>query len=166
LRLCGQTADTQRKQDSNKSHSRALWDCGANMLRNQHLIRESYDEEKLSANLEKLYMQLWNPVEESFSSEIRRDLAGKGFLPLGVTQEERDKLTKAFQRWQWDVYPLANKSATKKALLQVHSPNILHIATHGLFAALEKVITKANEGQPLSVQWSAIRSKYFENPML
>ncbi len=46
-----------------------------------------------------------------------------------------------------------------------HSPYILHLAMHGFFASEDNSDTRATELQPVSLQASVFKSKFFNNPM-
>src|ERR1700747_2736411 len=56
-------------------------------------------------------------------------------------------------------------STTKAALLQVQSPYILHLATHGFFEPEQQPDTKLLEQLPVNLERSLTRSKFFQNPM-
>jgi hypothetical protein len=40
--------------------------------RNKNLVHDASDQEELSANLEKLYRELWAPIEQSLPRRVRR----------------------------------------------------------------------------------------------
>ena len=57
------------------------------------------------------------------------------------------------------------KEATKEALLKIHSPYILHLATHGFFAKEDSTATRDEPGSALNERQSVTKSKFFKNPM-
>jgi CHAT domain-containing protein len=87
------------------------------------------------------------------------------FPPLDGTETERAKLTRIFVDWRTETISLGGKDATKEALFRTHSPYILHLATHGFFASEDNSDTRATELQPVSLQASVFKSKFFNNPM-
>ena len=87
------------------------------------------------------------------------------FPPLEGTETERAKLTRIFVEWRSETISLGGKDATKEALFRIHSPYILHLATHGFFASEDESDTGATELQPVSLQTSVFKSKFFNNPM-
>ena len=87
------------------------------------------------------------------------------FPPLEGTETERAKLTRIFVDWRTETISLGGKDATKEALFRIHSPYILHLATHGFFASEDESDTRATELQPVSFQTSVFKSKFFNNPM-
>jgi hypothetical protein len=64
----------------------------------------------------------------------KREIEDWSFKSLDGTQKERDELIKQFAGWGWTLSDFTKKKATKEALLKIHSPYILHLATHGFFA--------------------------------
>jgi CHAT domain-containing protein/Tfp pilus assembly protein PilF len=66
---------------------------------------------------------------ERFFSEIHARFAGQSWLPLPETRKEAE----AIQRLLPQATLLLGPDATKKALLKLSTPGILHIATHGFF---------------------------------
>src|SRR5271165_4102021 len=87
------------------------------------------------------------------------------FPPLDGPDLERAELTKIFVEWRSETISLGGKDATKEALFRVHSPYILHLATHGFFASEDQSDTGATELQPISLRTSVFKSKFFNNPM-
>jgi CHAT domain-containing protein len=79
--------------------------------------------------------------------------------------ERSDKLTKKFAGWGWTSTDFAGKEATKEALLKIHSPYILHLATHGFFAKEDPTATQTVSESPSDDQGSVTKSKFFKNPM-
>ena len=55
------------------------------------------------------------------------------------------------------------KEATKEALLKIHSPYILHLATHGFFAKEDPTATQPDA--LLNDRQSVTKSRFFKNPM-
>jgi CHAT domain-containing protein len=95
----------------------------------------------------------------------KRDLEDLSFGPLPGTQQEGDRLAKAFGGWHWQTEVFTGQDATKAALLQVHSPYILHLATHGFFEPEDQPDTKSLEQLPVNLEHSVAHSKFFQNPM-
>ena len=102
-----------------------------------------------------------------FRGNEQRDLTECSFNPLPGTQEEGNELTKTFRERGWQVASFTGEPATKNALLnEVHSPYILHLATHGFFDRQ----SPASSRLPVNTQFSLARpnvgtSKFFDNPM-
>jgi tetratricopeptide (TPR) repeat protein len=95
----------------------------------------------------------------------KRDIEDWSFRSLDGTQKERDELIKKFAGWGWTPTDFTAKEATKEALLKIHSPYILHLATHGFFAK-EDPTSAQTEPEGLSkVRQGVIKSKFFKNPM-
>jgi CHAT domain-containing protein len=84
---------------------------------------------------------------------------------LEGTQQECDRLANAFQSWHWSAEVFTGPNATKAALLQVHAPYILHLATHGFFESENQPDTKSLEQLPVNLERSVTYSKFFQNPM-
>jgi tetratricopeptide (TPR) repeat protein len=99
----------------------------------------------------------------------KRDLADEiehwRFGSLNGTQKEKDELVKKFQGWGWPTSDCSAKEATKEALLKIHSPYILHMATHGFFAKEDPTSAKSGAESPISELQSVTKSKFFKNPM-
>jgi len=106
------------------------------------------------------------PVSTSIRGSEKRDIEDWSFEPLSGTQKEGDELAKKFAGWDWSATELTAKEATKQAILKkVHSPYILHLATHGFFAK-EDPSAAQTESQALpNDQRSVTKSKFFKNPM-
>src|SRR6202030_2182961 len=77
----------------------------------------------------------------------------------------RDELIKKFAGWSWRSTDYTKKEATKEALLKIHSPYILHLATHGFFAKEDPNSTHTEPEALLNIRQSVTRSKFFRNPM-
>ena len=71
---------------------------------------------------------------KSIRGSEKREIEDWSFGSLEGTQKERDELIKKFVGWGWTPTDFIAKEATKEALLKIHSPYILHLATHGFFA--------------------------------
>jgi len=97
----------------------------------------------------------------SIRGSERGDIEDWSFGSLEGTQREGDELITKFVSWGWTPTDFTAKEATKEALLKIHSPYILHLATHGFFA----------KEDPSAAQTDALlnenvtRSKFFKNPM-
>ncbi len=101
--------------------------------------------------------------EGSLRGVEKRDIEDWSFESLTGTQRERDELIKKFAGWGWTPTDLTAKEATKETLLKIHSPYILHLATHGFFA---KEGPSAIQPDVLfKVRPRVTRSKFFNNPM-
>jgi tetratricopeptide (TPR) repeat protein len=95
----------------------------------------------------------------------KRGIEDLTFGPLGGTQKECDRLVNAFQGWHWSAEVFTGPNATKAALLQVHAPYILHLATHGFFEPEDQPETEPAAQQPAGLEQSVTKSKFFKNPM-
>jgi CHAT domain-containing protein len=109
-----------------------------------------------------------NGSSDSGSKSIGRgergDIEDWSFGSLEGTQKERDELLKKFVGWDWKPSDFTKKEATKESLLKIHSPYILHLATHGFFAK-EDLATAKTEPASLNGRQSVTKSKFFKNPM-
>jgi tetratricopeptide (TPR) repeat protein len=96
----------------------------------------------------------------------QRDLTEYSFSPLKGTQKESDALTRKFKEWDCQVVNFTGDQATKQALLkEVHSPYILHIATHGFFDRQSSPSQSAPDALFSLAQPNVGTSKFFDNPM-
>ena len=95
----------------------------------------------------------------------KRDVEDWSFGSLDGTQEERDELIKKFLAWGWAPSDFTAGKATKEALLKIHSPYILHLATHGFFAKEDPTATQTDPEASLNDRQSVTKSKFFKNPM-
>jgi tetratricopeptide (TPR) repeat protein len=95
----------------------------------------------------------------------KRDIEDWSFGSLTGTQKERDGLMKMFAGWDWTPTDFTAKEATKEALLKIHSPYILHLATHGFFAKEDPTSAKTEAESSLNDRQSVTKSKFFKNPM-
>jgi tetratricopeptide (TPR) repeat protein len=95
----------------------------------------------------------------------KRDIEDWSFASLDGTQKERDELIKKFAGWGWTSSDFTKKQATKEALLKIHSPYILHLATHGFFAKEDPNSANTEPESLLNDRQSVTKSKFFKNPM-
>jgi CHAT domain-containing protein/Tfp pilus assembly protein PilF len=96
----------------------------------------------------------------------KRDLEDLSFEELGGTQEESAELVPKFERWGWQARSLTGSEVNKAVLLNLHSPYILHLATHGFFEADDSAAeTNPNESQSFGIKSDLIKSRFFKNPM-
>jgi tetratricopeptide (TPR) repeat protein len=95
----------------------------------------------------------------------RREIEDWSFGSLEGTQRESDEVTKEFADWGWTATDFTGKEATKEALLKIHSPYILHLATHGFFAKEDPIVAKTEPESSLNDGQSVSTSKFFKNPM-
>jgi CHAT domain-containing protein len=101
----------------------------------------------------------------SIRGSERSDIDEWNFGSLEGTQKERDELIKKFAGWSWRSTDYTKKEATKEALLRIHSPYILHLATHGFFAKEDPPDSQAEPERLLNDRQSVIKSRFFKNPM-
>src|SRR5271166_2084383 len=87
------------------------------------------------------------------------------FGPLAGTQKEGTELSKAFDRWNWKANLFTGERATKAALFELHSPYILHLATHGFFAQADPSDTESNARTFFALGQSLSGVPFFNNPM-
>ena len=95
----------------------------------------------------------------------RGDIDDWSFGSLDGTQKERDELIRKFAGWGWTTNGFTAKEATKVALLKIHSPYILHLATHGFFAKEDPTTTETEPGTSLNDRHDVTKSRFFKNPM-
>ena len=101
----------------------------------------------------------------SIRGSEKRDVEDWSFASLTGTQKESDELIKKFAGWGWTPSDFTAKEATKEALLKIHSPYILHLATHGFFAKEDPTATQTEPESLLNDRQSVTKSKFFKNPM-
>ena len=101
----------------------------------------------------------------SIRDSEKREIEDWSFGSLEGTQKENDELFKKFAGWGWTPTDFTAKEATKEALLKIHSPYILHLATHGFFAKEDPTTAHTEPEAPLSGRQSVTKSKFFKNPM-
>lgn len=70
-----------------------------------------------------------------------------------------------FKSWRWETTDLSGAEATKTALAHLHSPYILHLATHGFFEPADSATGEFPQSQSISGNTNVLGSKFFENPM-
>jgi tetratricopeptide (TPR) repeat protein/CHAT domain-containing protein len=99
----------------------------------------------------------------SIRGSEKRDVEDWSFESLDGTQKESDELIKKFAEWGWTPTDFTAKGATKEALLKIHSPYILHLATHGFFAKEDPIATHTDA--LLNDRQSVAKSTFFKNPM-
>ena len=107
----------------------------------------------------------YDPASKSIRGSEKRDVEDWNFESLDGTQKESDELIRKFAGWGWTSTDFTAKEATKEALLKIHSPYILHLATHGFFAKEDPTATKTETESALNDRQSVIKSKFFKNPM-
>jgi CHAT domain-containing protein len=101
----------------------------------------------------------------SIRGSEKRDVEDWSFDSLEGTQKESNELIKKFEGWGWNPSDFTAGKATKEALLKIHSPYILHLATHGFFAKEDPANANTGLEFPLNDQPSVTKSKFFRNPM-
>jgi CHAT domain-containing protein/Flp pilus assembly protein TadD len=106
-----------------------------------------------------------DPGSKSIRGSEKRDVEDWSFESLRGTQKERDELIKKFAGWGWTPIDFTAKEATKEALLKIHSPYVLHLATHGFFAKEDPTATQTEPEVLLNDRQSVTKSKFFKNPM-
>jgi tetratricopeptide (TPR) repeat protein len=105
------------------------------------------------------------PGAKSIRASEKREIEDWSFESLAGTQKESDELIKKFAGWGWTPTDFTAKEATKEALLKIHSPYILHLATHGFFAKEDPMATQTAPESLLNDRQSVTKSKFFKNPM-
>jgi tetratricopeptide (TPR) repeat protein len=105
------------------------------------------------------------PGAKSIRASEKREIEDWSFESLAGTQKESDELIKKFAGWGWMPTDFTAKEATKEALLKIHSPYILHLATHGFFAKEDPMATQTAPESLLNDRQSVTKSKFFKNPM-
>ena len=101
----------------------------------------------------------------SIRGSEKREIEDWSFGSLEGTQKESDELMKKFAGWGWKPTDFTAKEATKEALLKIHSPYVLHLATHGFFAKEDPATTQTEPEALLNVRQGVTKSKFFKNPM-
>ncbi len=104
-------------------------------------------------------------VSKSIRGSEKREIEDWSFGSLEGTQKESDELIKKFAGWGWTPIELTAKEATKEALLKIHSPYVLHLATHGFFAKEDPTTAQTEPDAQLGGRQSVTKSKFFKNPM-
>jgi CHAT domain-containing protein len=106
-----------------------------------------------------------DPGSKPIRGSERADIAEWSFNSLDGTQKERDELMQEFGDWHWKLKDFTKKEATKEALLKIHSPYILHLATHGFFTKEDPAANPSDPETPSNGRQSVTKSKFFKNPM-
>jgi tetratricopeptide (TPR) repeat protein len=101
----------------------------------------------------------------SIRGSEKREIEDWSFGSLEGTQIESDELIKKFIGWGWTPIDFTKNAATKEALLKIHSPYILHLATHGFFAKEDPTSAQTEPESSLNDRQSVTKSKFFKNPM-
>jgi tetratricopeptide (TPR) repeat protein len=104
-------------------------------------------------------------TSKSIRGAEKREIEDWSFESLEGTQKERDELIKKFAGWDWKLSDYTKKEATKEALLKIHSPYILHLATHGFFAKEDPTAAKTESEAFMNDRLGVNKSKFFKNPM-
>ena len=104
-------------------------------------------------------------ASKSIRGSEKREIEDWSFGSLEGTQKESDELIKKFAGWGWTPIEFTAKEATKEALLKIHSPYILHLATHGFFAKEDPTRAQTEPEAQLGGRQSVTKSKFFKNPM-
>ena len=96
----------------------------------------------------------------------KRDVEDLSFEALGGTQKESAQLLLEFGHWGWQARSLTGPDVNKRALLDLHSPYILHLATHGFFESEDSSSeANPNEAQSPGIKSDLTKSRFFKNPM-
>src|SRR5208282_6748743 len=96
----------------------------------------------------------------------KRDIEDLILGALSGTQKESAQLLAKFEDWGWQARSLAGSEVSKRALLNMNSPYILHLATHGFFEAEDSDSeTNPNESLSAGIKSDLTKSKFFKNPM-
>ena len=94
----------------------------------------------------------------------KREIEDWSFGSLEGTQKERDELVKKFADWSWTPSDFTAKEATKETLLKIHSPYILHLATHGFFAKEDPTSTQTEPDASLNEKAERYQIEVFQEP--
>ena len=96
----------------------------------------------------------------------KREIADLSFRQLEGTQKESAQLLFKFEHWGWQAKSFTGPDASKRALFNLHSPYILHLATHGFFEPEESSSEENPNGfQSPALKADLTKSKFFKNPM-
>jgi CHAT domain-containing protein len=96
----------------------------------------------------------------------KRDIENLSFEALEGTEKESAQLMPKFKQWGWQARSLTGPDFSKRALLDLHSPYILHLATHGFFEAEDSSShANPNESQSRGSESDLTKSRFFQNPM-
>jgi CHAT domain-containing protein len=108
--------------------------------------------------------KLGPPRTQQFAlrGQTREALEQLEFPTLPGTKAECAMLIERSKQWGWQATRFISSESTEAELRRVRSPHILHLATHGFFADVEKQ-DRTQLGSSFSDQTG--KSRYFENPM-
>jgi tetratricopeptide (TPR) repeat protein len=96
----------------------------------------------------------------------KRDIEDLSFEELEGTEKESAQLLLKFGHWGWQARSLSGSDVNKRALLDLHSPYILHLATHGFFETEDSSSeANQNEFQSPGIRSDLTKSRFFKNPM-
>ena len=96
----------------------------------------------------------------------KREVEDLTFEELEGTQKEGAQLLRKFERWGWQTRSLTGPDVSKRALLDLHSPYILHLATHGFFEPEDvSPDPDPNDPQSFGIKSDLTKSRFFKNPM-
>ena len=104
------------------------------------------------------------PGSKSIRGSEKGDVEDWSFESLRAHRKKEMNLLK-FAGWGWTPIDFTAKEATKEALLKIHSPYVLHLATHGFFAKEDPTATQTEPEVLLNDRQSVTKSKFFKNPM-
>ena len=104
-------------------------------------------------------------ASKSIRGSEKMEIEDWSFGSLEGTQRESDVLIKKFAGWGWTASDFTAEKATKEELLKIHSPYILHLATHGFFAKEDPTSVKIEPEASWNDRQSVTKSKFFKNPM-
>lgn len=108
-----------------------------------------------------------NIKEAIVRNSVSRDAKGLSFERLTATKKEADKIEELLENGDKDKLNVENyqdNEALEEVLLQVKSPRILHLSTHGYF--LEEEDVKMLQQWQTSFDIYEIKDFGIENPML
>ena len=95
----------------------------------------------------------------------KADIEDLSFQELGGTEKESAQLLLEFGHWGWKTASLTGPDVTKRALLNLHSPYILHLATHGFFEPEDSASETNPNSQFPGIKSDLTKSRFFKNPM-
>ena len=103
-------------------------------------------------------------ASKSIRGSEKREIEDWSFGSLEGTQKESDELIKKFAGWGWTPIEFTAKEATKEALLKIHSPYILHLATHGFFAKEDPTSSPNRTGSAVGRSAERYQIEVFQEP--
>jgi CHAT domain-containing protein len=119
-------------------------------------------------NASKMLARAGNQTSQNGPGMLRgaetRDMEDLSFPALDGTQAECEHLAAKFKGWNWKTTGLTGAAASKQALLNAHSPYVLHLATHGFFEQKRETESKI-EPQLATFAPTFTLSRFFINPM-